>query len=74
MTQFLLNDFDESKVPYLVLSYFTEAGDNFSPSHTLVDTLDKIFKFKKSSDNWKVPESWKVLYGRQATADFSEMF
>lgn len=70
ITQFLMNELKESKIPAVVVTYFTEAGDNCTPAFALAESIFPLLS-KKSS--LKTPWSWKKLYGEDSS-DVQELF
>jgi proteasome assembly chaperone 2 len=58
LTNFLLA---ENKLPTLVLSYFTEVGDNNQPAEQLFQTVVSFLSLPK--EQVKIPLSWSTLYG-----------
>jgi hypothetical protein len=51
----------ETKLPVLVLSYFTEVGDNSQPAQHLFQTVASYLGLAKREA--KIPLSWSTLYG-----------
>ena len=60
LTNFIVTDLGET--PFVVLSIFTEVGDNTVLAKFLANSVSDLLSMNKT-DVWSVPVSWKVLYG-----------
>lgn len=70
ITQFLMNGLADAKIEAVVVTYFTEAGDNYLPAFDLANLLLPVLSQKTVL---KAPFSWKSLYGNDET-EVRELF
>jgi hypothetical protein len=67
LTNFLL---EKLKIPFIVLAWFTEVGDNSIPAQSVATKAAQLSQLLVK--DIKVPESWEVLYGPET--ELRELF